>query len=312
MAFLAVAVVLVLGLLAVLLVRDAGDDPETSASPTDGTGAPAPEPEAAARDGQRLDLVFAARPVIEALDREATASYLSVARVERVPGGATDVELARSTTDDAVASFEEVATDAGQLGDAYDPARSALATLDSLRGRVDQAAAGSGGDREAEAAVVDDGYRSLLLDLVDGASTIADDVEAPTLRTGAGLYATALRQEQIVEQLLTRLSQAARAGGRLDDTDVGSTVRQLWNDYEAGLARILDEAPGTDFEEAAARLDEDLERSGFLAPVPEILAGAPIDVARLVGSTTGDGGSAWPVFVDAVRTLLVALAPPGD
>src|SRR5690606_39542317 len=140
-------------------------------------------------DGQRLYLVFAARPVIEALDRQATASYLSVARLERVPGGATDVELARSTTDDADASFEEVATDAGQLGDAYDPARSALATLDSLRGRVDQAAAGSGGDREAEAAVVDDGYRSLLLDLVDGASTIADDVEAPTLRTGAGLYA---------------------------------------------------------------------------------------------------------------------------
>lgn len=85
-----------------------------------------------------------------------------------------------------------------------------------------------------------------------------------------------------------------------------------WNDYEDGLATIRSEAAGTGYAGAVDRLEEDLARTGYLALVPEILEGAPIDVEMLVESTSADAGAGWPAFLDTAEDLLTDPGPPGS
>jgi nitrate/nitrite sensing protein len=316
----AVAAVVVVAIVAFLLGQGSSDDDEDQqAEPSgqpgdlggsdedddqdDETTTTEQDPAAAAADDVRVDLVVAPRTLLDALEAENAAAVLTIVDMTDV-GPATDIAGTRAATDAAAEELATVVADAGAEGEAYGSALSVLDTLASLRSTVDSIPPGTDPSTINQANAVDQNYNDIADLLVSASETVSIAVEGPDRAVGARLFATGMRQRLRTDQLLAGLSQIFNTGPTLDEPDEITAVSEQWTAYRAGLTDVLSDAEGTEYQDAADRLDEELSTFGYLAPVEEILDGATIDFTALIESTSMPLEQGWTGFLDAVGALL--------
>lgn len=313
----ALAVVAVLGLVAFAVTQ--GDDDEDSASPDRSGTSPTEEPveesttttqdpAAAAEDAVRVELVVAARPVVEAIDGEVGAA---IRRILEVPagGGGPDVATTRATTDGAVAALQTTVSGAGASGEAYSSALSGLGTLATLRAQFDSIPPGIESAQSGELIETERAFHDLAVGLVDAAEAVGVTVEHPDQQIGTRLFVLGLRQPLVTRELTVALSDAFNNGGpTLDDAQEVEAVSQLWTEYSTNLETVVaDSADATDsrYATAAQTLEDGLAQFGYLATVPDIIDGAPIDFDQVFESTSEmPPNLGWPGFVAAVEGIL--------
>ncbi len=298
------AAAIVVGVAALGVIAVGGDGDGDSGDGGDRSD-PAASPDDRASTAPLVELVTTPRDVITAVQDErnqATIWLLGMEDALEIP--VADAATARGRTDAAVAGLQALA-DADPAGAAYGPALDALDGLAVLRGDVDADDGPRDMSNTGPSEEVFDRYGQVITGLLDAQAAFVATIDDPELRDGAEVYQLVLLQQELTttlgrEALLTTVTSLSSGEA------VVAELSRLHELVRQGGDNLAAAADGTRYEEVTTAALDEIDASGFLPAVAELLEEGTVNIPDLLASLDsvmfGLGGAADEIEADITGT----------